>query len=138
MKTTRDKLLSCTLKRVRVKLPEYGLDLDIQEMTAGQREEYYSILTTAMTDKKQKKNVAARILLPSLLDLDGQPLLTDDDLERLVNLSPQVVTILTNSLLEVSGLLPEFYESEKKRLSRQKAMSFFSGWRRSLARALQR
>jgi hypothetical protein len=138
MKTTRDKLLSCTLKRVRVKLPEYGLDLYIQEMTAGQREEYYSILTTAMTDKKQKKNIAARILLPSLIDLDGQPLLTDDDLERLVNLSPQVVTILTNSLLEVSGLLPEFYESEKKRLSRQKAMSFFSGWRRSLARALQR
>jgi hypothetical protein len=134
MKRTRDILLSCTLKRVRVKLPEYGLDLYVQEMNAEQREDYYGILTTALSDKKQKKNVAARILLPSLLDLDGSQLLTQDEVEKLAELSPQVITRLTNSLLEVSGLLPAYFEQEKKRLKRQRVMSSFSSWLRNLGR----
>jgi hypothetical protein len=134
MKRTRDILLSCTLKRVRVKLPEYGLDLYVQEMNAEQREDYYGILTTALSDKKQKKNVAARILLPSLLDLDGSQLLTQDEVEKLSELSPQVITRLTNSLLEVSGLLPAYFEQEKKRLKRQRVMSSFSSWLRNLGR----
>ena len=135
MRTTREKLLSCTLKRVRVKLPEYGLDLYVQEMNAEQREDYYSILTTALSDKKQKKNIAAKILLPSLLDLDGSALLSQEEVEKLAELSPQVVTRLTNSLLEVSGLLPEFYQAEKKRLKKQAGTSSFSAWLRNLGKA---
>jgi hypothetical protein len=134
MTDTRERLFSCTLKRVRVKLPEWKLDLYVQEMDAGQRVEYYEILTNAATDKAQKANVAARILLPSLLDLDGNRLLVDDDLGKLESLSPQVITRLTNSLLEVSGLLPAFYEAEKKRL-RPRSMNFFSRLRRNLVKA---
>ncbi len=132
MKTTREKLLSCKLKRVRVKIPESGLDLYVQEMNAGQREEYYTVIATALTDKKQRDNITAKILLPSLLDLDGNQLLTENDLERLAELSPQLIAKLTNSLLEVSGLLPEFYQAEKKRLQKQKSMRSFSPWLRNL------
>ena len=130
----REALLSCTLKRIRVKLPEWKLDLYVQEMDAGQRAEYYEILTNAVTDKVQKQGIAAKILLPSLLNLDGSRLLVDDDLGILSSLSPQVITKLTNSLLEVSGLLPDWYEAEKKRL-RPKSTSFFSRLRGSLGKA---
>jgi hypothetical protein len=132
MGSTREALLACTLKRVRVKLPEFHLDLYVQEMNAGQREEYYEILTNAIANKEQKQDITARILLPSLLDLDGNPVLKDSDLTRLVELSPQLVTKLTNSLLKVSGLLPEFYQAEKKRLKIRNTSSF-SLWLGNLA-----
>ena len=132
MKTPREQLLSCKLKRVRVKLLEFGLDLYVQEMNAAQREEYYTILINAVTDKKQKEDIAARVLLPSLLDLDGNVLLTENDLNGLADLSPQLIAKLTNSLLEVSGLLPEFYQAEKKRLKSEKSMSSTSIWLRNL------
>jgi hypothetical protein len=103
-------------------------------MNAGQRAEYYEIVTKAVSDKPQNENIAARILLPSLLDLDGNRLLTEDDLEKLGNVSPQVITKLTNSLLEVSGLMPAFYEAEKKRLRRQRSINFFSRLRRNFIR----
>jgi hypothetical protein len=122
-KNQRDALLACGLKRVRVKLPEYDLDLYVQEMTAAQRDEYYAVLTNALTNKEQKANLAAKILLPSLLDLEGFPLFDDDDLDNLAKVSPQVITKLTNSLLQVSGLLPDFYEAEKKRLSKARISS---------------
>ena len=115
-----------------MKLPEFHLDLYVQEMNAGQREEYYEILTNAIANKEQKQDITARILLPSLLDLDGNPVLKDSDLTRLVELSPQLVTKLTNSLLKVSGLLPEFYQAEKKRLKIRNTSSF-SLWLGNLA-----
>lgn len=135
MTKTRDKLLSCSLKRARVKLPEYGLDLYVQEMNAEQREEYYGLLLTAVTNKPTKKDIAAKILLPSLLDRDGNQVLTDADLSRLVELSPQILTKLTNTLLELSGLSAEFYEAEKKRLLNQRRTSSFLGWLKNLVKA---
>jgi hypothetical protein len=133
-KTIREALLSNTLKRMRVKLPEYGLDLYVQEMNAEQRDQYYNILTNATSEKKQKKNIAAKILLPSLLDLEGNPILTDEDLDKLTEVSPQVIVKLTNSLLLISGLLPGFYEAEKRRLGEARLTSSISAWLKNLVR----
>jgi hypothetical protein len=138
MSNQRERLLSCTLQRVRVKLPEWKLDLYVQEMNASQREEYYSILVTSVSNSKPKENVAARILLPSLLDLEGKRLFSDDEAAKLEELSPQVITKLTNTLLQISGLTQDFYEAEKKRLNRQKNISFFSFWLKGWASHLQK
>jgi secreted protein with Ig-like and vWFA domain len=132
MKTIKQQLLSCTLQRVRVKLPEFGLDLYVQEMSAEQRIEYYAILASAISNKTPQKNVAARILLPSLLDLDGNMLFDEDEVDKLEALSPQVVTKLTNSLLEVSGLTSTYFEAEKKRLMKARSTNFISSWLTSL------
>lgn len=126
------------MKRVRVRLPERGVDLYVQEMNAGQRAEYYQVLTNALTSHEQKEDIAAKILLPSLLDLDGRRLLADDDLEALGNLSPQVVTQLTNTLLQISGLMPDFFEAEKKRLKKTGNTGFFSRLRNYLEKVSPR
>ena len=138
MRSTKEQLLSCQMKRVRVKLPEFGLDLYVQEMNAEQRAEYYQVLTNALTNHEQKQDITAKILLPSLLDLDGRRLLADDDFEALGNLSPQVVIKLTNTLLQISGMSSDFFEAEKKRLQKVGNMRFFSNLRAYLVKVLQR
>jgi len=127
-------ILSCVLKKELVKIPGFNMNIYIQEMNITQREDYLQVIKSVLEDKKLKKNIGVNILLPSIIDKDGNQIFTKEEAEKLANINPRVITALTTRLLEISGLFPESLSAEKNVLRIFQNIDLFSNWLKNLAR----
>jgi hypothetical protein len=99
----KDILKKSDLRRIRVKVSEWGGYVYIQEMNAKQFSEYFRIFDGIKPNEDVSMRVA-KILTFVLCDKNGNLLYGEDDVEVLSKKSPSALTKIFNIGLSMSGL----------------------------------
>jgi hypothetical protein len=119
----RDTILSKTaLKRETVEIPEWGGNILVRELTAGERTRYEvgmsDMVQGEQTDPAKKVqrfiDMRARIAAMACLNEDGSRMFRDDDVAALNQLSGNVLDRISTVVLRLSGYTMAEQEKLKK------------------------
>lgn len=81
-----------------VSVPEWNGDVTIRQLTVGQREEI------AQAAKQQKPGVGALMVVLSVVDEQGKPLFTKQDMAKLQSKSYAAVDRIVEAVLKHNGM----------------------------------
>lgn len=105
---TRDEILNADdLKKEAVKVPEWGGELVVREMTGGQRDAYETSIMNASAEERSRV-IRARMAASCVIDSDGEPMFTVDDIDALSKKSAKAL----DRVFKVAAKLNALYESD--------------------------
>lgn len=90
MTLTRDEILSAdVLASERVKVPEWGGEVMVRELTGAERDDWESsiVSTDGRNVKVNSANLRAKLVAMSVVDEDGKRMFSDKDASKLGRLS---------------------------------------------------
>ena len=114
---TRQQILSADdLKSKRVKVPEWGGDVFVRELTAAERDEYESsiVKTDGLDVTVNATNMRAKLVSMSVVDKDGKRLFTAKDVVKLGEKSAAVI----DRIVDVSRRLSRIGPAELEELGK--------------------
>ncbi len=107
---SRDAILSQTsLRKVKVTIPEWGGEVHVRTMTAGQRDQF-----EATVEKVGTGDIRARLAVLTVCDEDGNLLFRDGDIPLLSSLSAKAVNRVFSVATKLNGITAEDVEELKK------------------------
>lgn len=96
----REQMLGADdLARVTVDVPEWGMDVTVRGLTAGEVEEFGRAFNNGKAE-----NVMARLVVKVVVDDEGARVLSDEDVEALSGKNSGVIKRLFDAAQKASGL----------------------------------
>ena len=98
----------CSLKEEVLKVPEWGGDVTVRELTGSERDAWEaSILNSSgEQDESSMTNARAKLCVRCLVDEEGQLLFSQDDVDQVGELSGSALSRIFNVASRLSGLRP--------------------------------
>lgn len=108
MALTRDQILAASpaLRVERVQVPEWGGEVCVREMTAGERDRW-DAWQIEHTGADRFNDLRARLLVTVLCDEQGARLFSDADIEQVSRMPASVVTRIWSMAVDLAGLSGE-------------------------------
>lgn len=101
-----DILSAETLRTEKVKVPEWGGDVMVRELTGAERDEYESSLVSANGSRVQvsAQNMRARLVAMTCVDEAGKKLFTQKDVAALGEKSARALDRIVDVAVRLSGI----------------------------------
>lgn len=111
---SRDEILSKTgLKKQTVSVPEWGGEVIVSEMTGAARDAWEQGLQSR-DSKGRLVSPRANLVIATVVDDKGERLFSDDDVEKVGNLSASSLTRICNVAQELNSLRADDLDTAKK------------------------
>lgn len=107
-------LSAVSLKKETVKLPEFGGNVIVQELTAGERDLYEMLLYERGKEGAPKDYMRAALVACSLVDEKGEKLFTLEDVPQISKLSASVIDRIYDVATRISGLTKSEQDKQLK------------------------
>lgn len=113
MESVRETILAADdLERVKVPVPEWGVEVWVRTMPAGEREAY---LRDVSLSAKEDGILMARLVAWAAVDIDGNRLFRPEDAPALTRKSHKVIERLFEAAAQLNLLRPADQEQEAKK-----------------------
>lgn len=109
-KLTRNDILKADDAQVEdVPVPEWGGAVTVKGLSGTERDEYESSILQMVGDKMVPtlENARAKLVVRSIIDENGAPMFTADDIEQLGSKSARALQRVFDKARELSGLKDE-------------------------------
>lgn len=120
---TREAILKCEdTKTVTIPCPEWGGDVIVKGLTAGERDKWEASLYTTKKHGSSfeivsnRDNLRAKFIVASAVDEQGKPLFTVGDIDALTRKSAAPMDRLFAAAQKLSGMTNEDVEELEKNL----------------------
>lgn len=116
-KLNKDELLALAgnLKTREIELEELDAVVVVREMTAAQRDNWGNRMQRELKrGAGYVSNARALLLMYTVVDADGSPMFTDDDLEQISKLPTRVVEPLVKAAEQLNGMAAGSVEEAEK------------------------
>ena len=107
---TREEILSKrTLKQERINVPAWGGEVNVRELTAGEKERLEALYSGEHTG-----TIQATVVSMVVLDDNGERVFTDDDIGALSSMSGSAIQAIFKAATRLSGVTTEAREELEK------------------------
>ena len=107
------------IEEKKIKVPEWKGEILIKSLSSAERSEYYSFI-----QKRNKPGVGIseisgiyeKLIVLGVVDANGDRMFSDDDIKKLGEKSPAVLTRIANEILAISGMGPDDVDKAEENL----------------------